>query len=295
MFKNLKIIKLENRALLKIKGEDSKEFLQALVTNNINFISNEKSIYSALLSPQGKYLYDFFIFQDSKSNYLIIDCEKNSYQELMQKLNIYKLRSNVEINLQDRIDVYTVYGSDLIKFISNLKMTYQEGYTKNISDNLFFIDPRNKSLGLRVYSNNLSNEFKEIASGILSDWHYLRIKNNIPHPYIDLEKEKSFIIENNFEQINAIDFNKGCYIGQENTARIKLKNKLSKRLFPIQLIEGELKDEIIKYNDQEIGKVLIKNKFPFASIKYLNENFNEKNEFNCGNAKIKIIKPGWIK
>ena len=71
--------------------------------------------------------------------------------------------------------------------------------------------------------------------------------------------------------------------------------KLSKRLFPIQLIEGELKDEIIKYNDQEIGKVLIKNKFPFASIKYLNENFNEKNEFNCGNAKIKIIKPGWIK
>ena len=112
MFKNLNIIKLENRALLKIKGEDSKEFLQALVTNNINFISNEKSIYSALLSPQGKYLYDFFIFQDSKSNYLIIDCEKNSYQELMQKLNIYKLRSNVEINLQDRIDVYTVYGSD---------------------------------------------------------------------------------------------------------------------------------------------------------------------------------------
>ena len=106
MFKNLKIIKLENRALLKIKGEDSKEFLQALVTNNINFISNEKSIYSVLLSPQGKYLYDFFIFQDSKSNYLIIDCEKNSYQELMQKLNIYKLRSNVEINLQDRIDVY---------------------------------------------------------------------------------------------------------------------------------------------------------------------------------------------
>ena len=78
MFKNLKIIKLENRALLKIKGEDSKEFLQALVTNNINFISNEKSIYSALLSPQGKYLYDFFIFQDSKSNYLIIDCEKKS-------------------------------------------------------------------------------------------------------------------------------------------------------------------------------------------------------------------------
>ncbi len=85
------------------------------------------------------------------------------------------------------------------------------------------------------------------------------------------------------------------YGGQENTARIKLKNKLSKRLLPIQLIEGELKEEVIKYNENEIGKVLIKNKFPFASIKYLNENFDEKNEFKCGNAKIKIIKPSWIK
>ena len=256
MFKNLKIIKLENRALLKIKGEDSKEFLQALVTNNINFISNEKSIYSALLSPQGKYLYDFFIFQDSKSNYLIIDCEKNSYQELMQKLNIYKLRSNVEITFQDTKDVYIVYGSDLIKFISNLKMAYQEGYTKNISDNLFFIDPRNKSLGLRVYSNNLSNEFKEIASGILSDWHYLRIKNNIPHPYTDLEKEKSFIIENNFEQINAIDFNKGCYIGQENTARQKYRGTAKRKLVKAKIIGKDVTNgEKIVFDNRAVGTI----------------------------------------
>ena len=256
MFKNLKIIKLENRVLLNIKGEDRREFLQALVTNNINFISNEKSIYSALLSPQGKYLYDFFIFQDSKSNYLIIDCEKNSYQELMQKLNIYKLRSNVEINLQDQIDVYTIYGSDLIKFISNLKMAYQEGYTKNISDNLFFIDPRNKSLGLRVYSNNLSNEFKEIASGILSDWHYLRIKNNIPHPYIDLEKEKSFITENNFEQINAIDFNKGCYIGQENTARQKYRGTAKRKLVKAKIIGKDVTNgEKIVFDNRAVGTI----------------------------------------
>jgi len=267
MFKNLKIIKLENRALLKIKGEDSKEFLQALVTNNINFISNEKSIYSALLSPQGKYLYDFFIFQDNKSNYLIIDCEKNSYQELMQKLTIYKLRSNVEITFQDTKDVYIVYGSDLIKFISNLKMTYQEGYTKNISDNLFFIDPRNKSLGLRVYSNNLSNEFKEIAPGILSDWHYLRIRNTIPHPYKDLEKEKSFIIENNFEQINAIDFNKGCYIGQENTARQKYRGTAKRKLVSAEIIGKDIPDgeKIVTHNT--LGKNRINPNKIFEKLK----------------------------
>jgi len=77
-------------------------------------------------------------------------------------------------------------------------------------------------------------------------------------------------------------------------ARIKLKNKLSKRLFPIKLIKGDLNDEIIKYNNNEIGKVLIKNDFPFALIKYLEKNFNINNEFKCGNAIIKIIKPNWI-
>ena len=126
-------------------------------------------------------------------------------------------------------------------------------------------------------------------------YYSLSFKLGIPQKNMNELKDKIFGIECNFEELNGIDFKKGCYVGQENTARIKLKNKLSKRLFPIQLIEGELKDEIIKYNDQEIGKVLIKNKFPFASIKYLNENFNEKNEFSCGNAKIKIIKPRWIK
>ena len=166
------------------------------------------------------------------------------------------MRSNVEINLQDRIDVYTVYGSDLIKFISNLKMTYQEGYTKNISDNLFFIDPRNKSLGLRVYSNNLSNEFKEIAPGILSDWHYLRIKNNIPHPYIDLEKEKSFIIENNFEKINAIDFNKGCYIGQENTARQKYRGTAKRKLVVAKIIGKNIANgEKVLFDNRAVGTI----------------------------------------
>tara|TARA_Y100000590_G_scaffold278202_1_gene312277 strand:+ start:173 stop:427 length:255 start_codon:yes stop_codon:yes gene_type:complete len=77
--------------------------------------------------------------------------------------------------------------------------------------------------------------------------------------------------------------------------QVKLKNKLSKRLLPIKLIEGELNEEIIKFNENEIGKVLIKNNYPFASIKYLNEDFDEKNEFKCGNAKIKVIKPNWIK
>ena len=90
MNENLKIIKLKNRTLLELEGDDSREFLQSLVTNDINLISKEKSIYSALLSPQGKYLYDFFIYKNTNNN-IMIDCEKNDHKELVHKLNIYKL------------------------------------------------------------------------------------------------------------------------------------------------------------------------------------------------------------
>ena len=114
----------------------------------------------------------------------------------------------------------------------------------------------------------------------------------------DLNKlqNKLFGIECNYEELNGIDFKKGCYVGQENTARIKLKNKLSKRLLPINIIKGELiEGESIYYNNNEIGKVLIEKDYPFALIKYLNENFNEDFEFTTKEGLIKIKTPNWIK
>ena len=255
MNENLKIIKLKNRTLLELEGDDSREFLQSLVTNDINLISKEKSIYSALLSPQGKYLYDFFIFQNTNNN-IMIDCEKNDQEELIQKLNIYKLRSKIEIRVNDKIDIYSIYGRDLDTLISNLKIKYKEGFTKEVSNNLFFIDPRNKNLGLRNYTNKLMKEFSKIPAGILSEWHYVRIKNNIPYPYNDLDKEKSFIIENNFEKINAIDFNKGCYIGQENTARQKYRGTAKRQLVVGKIVGKEIfNGEKVFYDKKVVGTV----------------------------------------
>ena len=109
-------------------------------------------------------------------------------------------------------------------------------------------------------------------------------------------QNKLFGIECNFEELNGIDFHKGCYVGQENTARIKLKNKLSKRLLPIKLIEGKLNQDDLIYNGEfEIGKVLIDSRYPYALIKYLDVNFNQENEFKSKNAKLKIKIPNWIK
>ena len=108
-------------------------------------------------------------------------------------------------------------------------------------------------------------------------------------------QNKLFGIECNFEELNGIDFKKGCYVGQENTARIKLKNKLSKRLFPINIKKGKLHEgESIFNNEIEIGKVLIENDYPFALVKYLDRNFDEKFEFKTKEASINIKKPDWI-
>ena len=109
-------------------------------------------------------------------------------------------------------------------------------------------------------------------------------------------QNKLFGIECNFEELNGIDFKKGCYVGQENTARIKLKNKLSKRLFPIELIKGKLKEsEPIYANNIEIGKVLINDEYPFALVKYLDNNFKQDGQLKSENAVLRIKMPDWIK
>ena len=290
-----KVFILEDRGILFIQGKDAKEFLQNLITNDIDKVNETNSCFASLLTPQGKYLFDFLVVKHKNGYFL--DCEKIQIENLYNQLDLYKLRSKVEIlNLSNEFVVAALSNENFLEFEGAKNLS---GFTIKYREDPVFLDPRKKELGARIIINleklYLSIKKLDLNSSNADEYYKFSHETGIAQKNTDQLKNKIFGIECNFEELNGIDFKKGCYVGQENTARIKLKNKLSKRLFPIQLIEGELKDEIIKYNDQEIGKVLIKNKFPFASIKYLNENFNEKNEFNCGNAKVKVIKPSWIK
>ena len=254
MYGNLKKLKLKDRAVIELNGQDNKEFLQSLVTNNVDLVSDNKSIYAALLSPQGKYLFDFIIFQNYITKKLSIDCEKKRYPELIQKLNLYKLRNKIDININNDITIYGIYGSDSSKIILNLKMNNQEGSTKSIKNNIYIVDPRNKKLGIRIYivKNNFSKEFDTILNGSSSELEYNRIKLKIPKPEIDLEIEKSFIIENNFEEMNCIDFNKGCYIGQENTARQKYRGTAKRKLALVKINGEKINNGTKIYHNEKI-------------------------------------------
>ena len=287
---------LDDRAILYLNGEDTKEFLQNLISNDMNKVSETNTCFTSLLSPQGKFLYEFIIIKH-KSGYLI-DCEKYQADGLYKQLSTYKLRSKVEIlNLSNE---FVVAAFSYEKFLTFDKVQDKSGFTIKYREDPIFLDPRNKQLGARLIINleklYLSLKKLDLHDAALSEYHAFSHKLGIVPKDLNKLQNKLFGIECNYEELNGIDFKKGCYVGQENTARIKLKNKLSKRLFPINIIKGELTEgESIYYKENEIGKVLIDKDYAFALIKYLDENFKENSDFNTKGASVKIEKPSWIK
>ena len=293
---NNQVYILEDRAILYINGDDAKEFLQNLISNDINKVNDDNSCFASLLTPQGKFLFEFIIVKH-KSGYFI-DCEKSQANDLFKQLRIYKLRSKVEIlNLSNEF-VIAVFDSEKFLSFDNAKDVL--GHTVKYREDPIVLDPRHKELGARLIINleKLYLSLKKLGLKSADPIEYYKISHQLGIVPKDLNKlqNKLFGIECNFEELNGLDFKKGCYVVQENTARIKLKNKLSKRLLPIQVITGELnQNEPIYNNEFEIGKILIEKDFPFALIKYLDSNFNENSDYYSKNASFKIIMPNWIK
>ena len=287
---------LEDRAILYINGPDAKDFLQNLISNDINKVSDSSSCFASLLTPQGKFLYEFIVVKH-KSGYFI-DCEKSQSEEIFKQFHLYKIRTKIEIlNLSNEF-VVASFGYEKYLTITGSKDVL--GFTFKYREDPILLDPRNKYLGARLIINleklYLSLKKLDLKNDKIQNYHNHSHKLGIVPKNLNKLKNKLFGIECNFEELNGIDFKKGCYVGQENTARIKLKNKLSKRLLPIEIIDGKLsEDETIYYNDIDIGKVLINEDYPFALIKYLNENFNKDSIIKSKNATFKIFIPDWLK
>ncbi len=287
---------LEDRAILYINGLDAKSFLQNLISNDINKISENSSCFASLLTPQGKFLYEFIIVKH-KSGYFI-DCEKSQSEEIFKQLNTYKIRSKVEIlNLSNEF-VVASFGYEKYLSIEGSKDIL--GFTFKYREDPIILDPRNKNLGARLIINleklYLSLKKLNLKDDKVENYYSKSHKLGIVPKNLNKLQNKIFGIECNYEELNGIDFKKGCFVGQENTARIKLKNKLSKRLLPIEIIDGKLsEDEKIYSNDVEIGKVIINSEYPFALVKFLDKNFNKDQIFKSKNGSFKIFIPEWLK
>ena len=211
-----------NRTVLCVSGPDAKSFLQNLVTNDINKLSNN-IIYSALLTPQGKLVTDFFLI-DSGQN-ILIDVNSKVSDALLKLLNLYKLRAEISIEKTD------------FKVSKGIKNKPQNALE----------DPRHPNMGWRYYSD------KDISEKNI-DWENLRIENLIPEFGKELSSD-SYILEYGFEKLNGVDFRKGCYVGQEVTARMKHKSKLKKGLTIVETKGRVPFDTPIYANEKIVGRV----------------------------------------
>ena len=271
--------------------------LQNIVTNDVEKVTSSSTVFSSILTPQGKYLFEFFII-NLKDSYLL-ECEKKSTAEIIKLLNFYKLRSKV--NFIDLSEKYVAAVISLEKFKEINSSNLSKGTTASYRENPVYIDPRNEKLGAKIISKleNIHLTIKKLNLNIVDKQKYYTRSFELGIPQIDLNKlkDKIFGIENNLDELNGIDFKKGCYIGQENTSRIKLRNKLRRRILPIQKITGKISEnDIIKYKDSEIGKILIDKPYSFALVKVVEPDLKEFTniELMCGKSKVKILKPEWI-
>ena len=268
---------LKDRGVIYINGKDAKDFLQNIVTNDLNKVSETHSCFSSLLTPQGKYLFDFIIVKHKQGYFL--DCELNRIDDLINRLNIYKLNSKIEIlNLSNEFQVAVISNQ---KFLSLSNSIDNEGNTIIYRDDPFFIDPRNNKLGARVIINleKLYLSIKKLELKLEDSKKYYELSHKLGIAQINTKKlqEKIFGLECNFEELNGIDFKKGCYVGQENTARMKLKNKLRKKLLPLKSKKILKIGSDVNFKNIKIGTVLISDPYPFALIKLFDPDFSEFN------------------
>ena len=282
---------LKDRGIISVLGKDSKEFLQNIITNDINIVNKDNSIFSGIFTPQGKYLYEFFIVISNDGYFL--DCSEEFVGELKVFLEKYKLNSDVEIK--------DISGEYVVGIISNEKFEEIKKEENKTTQTIiyrsspFFQDPRSKKLGSRVLSNleKLYLTIKKLSLKIEDGSDYFNNAHEAGIPIKNLKKLQNnlFGLEANFEELSAIDFKKGCYIGQENTARMKLKNKLRKKLLPIVSKENLKIGSEITLNGNQIGKLLIANPYPFGLINIFDKKMSElKNkEILVGKQRAKII------
>ena len=235
-------IVLDDRGFIKINGDEAKSFLQNIVTNDIEKITNNYTLFSSIFTPQGKYLYEFFIlkFEDG----YLLECEKKVTPEIIKIFNFYKLRTKV--NLIDVSPKYTSIFISLEKFkeisksqhVVESTLSYEEGSTLSCENERIYIDPRHKDLGAKIITKieNTENIIKKLNLKKIDKKNYYEKSFVLGIPQLNLTKlkDKIFGIENNLDELGGIDFKKGCYIGQENTSRIKLRNKLRRRILPIK-------------------------------------------------------------
>ncbi len=247
---------LDDRGIIAVTGPDARAFLQGLVSNDMADVSPFRAVWAAFLTPQGKYLHDFFVIQ-ADDDTLFLEGERARLDDLMRRLRMYRLRSKIELARRDDLAVTAVFGTGAAPAFG---LADAPGTAARFGGGIAYVDPRLASTGVRVVLLHPMTAAAMARIGAepvpAAAYHRLRIGLGLPDGSRDMIVDKSVLLEGGFEELNGVDFNKGCYLGQEVTARTKHRGLLKRRLLPVG-IEGSPPEPgtPVKRDGHEVGEV----------------------------------------
>jgi folate-binding protein YgfZ len=283
---------LSARGVIEVTGEDRVEFLQGLVSNDVTKAAPNRAIYAALLTAQGRYLFDFFII--AQGDALYIDTEAARLADLHRRLSIYKLRAKIAIgNASERFAIAVAWGNGTEQALG----LEEAGAAKEFAGGVAYIDPRLAALGARFLVPRDQSDAPAqagFAAGDADAYDRHRLALGVPDGTRDLTPEKALPMESGFDEMNGIDWQKGCYMGQELTARMKYRALVKKRLLPVSIDGGTVAPgTAITQNGSDAGEMLSARDGRGLALLRL-EAVDAGAELKAGATVIRPLKPSWM-
>ena len=272
----------DDRGVLRVGGAEAEAFLQGLVSNDIGKAGPDTAVYAALLTPQGKFLHDFFVLRQGDD--FLLECEGERRADLMQRLKRYRLR--LKIALEDETDAWRValvWGDGA----EDAGHAWGEGAVA-------YADPRLPALGIRVLLPAASAKAPSgLTEAPVDAYHKLRMALGVPAAPEELQVERSFLMESGFDELNGIGWQKGCYVGQEVTARTKYRGLMRRRLTPVRLDGGApAEDGKILQDGRDVGDLRSqRDGVGLAMLKL--EALDKDAPLLCGEAVLTPSRPDW--
>jgi folate-binding protein YgfZ len=291
---NGSFVLLENRGILEVSGPDRRSFLQGLVSNDVEKVSSGTVRYTALLTAQGRYLHDFVILEAGESIWL--DAEASRLGDLKVRLSAYRLRAKVSLEERSDLAVAAVFGDEAPAALS---LPDAPGAARVLGSGIAFIDPRLSALGARVIlpRDRARITFVELgfAEADFATYDRLRLSLGVPNSTLDLVPEKSILLESGFDELNGIDWQKGCYVGQELTARTKYRGLTKKRLMPVEISgPAPTPGTIVTADGREVGEMRSSREgFGLALLRI--EPVLGGKTLEAGGALLVPVRPTWMR
>ena len=285
---------LDGRGILAVSGPDRRGFLQGLVSNDIEKVTAERAVYAALLTAQGKYLHDFIMVAAGEAIWL--DAEAARLADLKRRLSMYRLRAKITIDELPDLAIAAMFGEGAH---AALGLPEQPGAARPLGGGLALVDPRLSALGTRAIlaadqiRGALAGAGLAEADFAAYDCHRLGL--GIPDASRDLMVEKSILLEAGFDELNGVDWQKGCYVGQELTARTKYRGLIKKRLFPVT-IDGPApaSGTIVNRDGRDAGEMRSSRDGLGLALLRLDA-IGDAQPLSAGPATISPMRPRWMR